>query len=774
LNIKELTSQLHLSQSEKDLLEHILHQAFTDQVTVGVFGSFSVGKSELLNNLLERKNLLPTHTNETTAIVTRIVYGEEDKGELVYTDEQVDRISMDELQQFVAGGSIENVEKIKITLSNPEWLKQIEFIDTPGRNTKFQAHIEASQQAIMEADAAIYVLPWQGVTIEDIVYLKELLLFQPNLYFVLNKVDRIEEAQGQTIEEVRQKVEDEISTQLGGHFPVYALSAKTGYNLDDFKQEFIPKIINNIQTIKEKRFKHALKQLLLRYERNLLNEINIYKLVKNKDKVLLEDEMRTIEVEQIKLQDRVDRELSVIKDLLSSAQSQVGNTIESTIGQSKKQLSIVLKEMAEKKGKEHALQQVIENQLVGIRNTVYKNFEDKINQVTANPKLYQLSGIAHTESKIQYQEPTFEELQVRYAERLQQITNNYEVKKNKLISLLEADATVESGEEIESLKMAIEEIEGQLLEEYVPQYLKDENFNEEKYTKILGYVGKAGDIAASIGLAFLTAGVSAGAQVAAKAGGEVAKETGKQAVKIATKETFKRTGKVIAKGAIKEVSKEAAKQSGKELAKQYGINTLKALGQLASPVETLTTTIGKAIDQSRSADEVLDQRHRQQFFIKKQKIDEKYESLRSDLEKLKQAQQNNHTVAKSIELKRLDLEKRQEEEMKQLELVIKRDQERLCSMHFEEYMNQQLNELFIQEKGKYLKWVEVEVNQIYHMLSKTIPSYYEEETTKWLNQIRMVKEGFLEKEEDLNGKLNELHSQITLCNEIREQLHDGA
>lgn len=781
MNIQEQLSQLQLPEQESDIAKQLLYNVQTNQAVVGLFGSFSVGKSELLNKLLGREGILPTHTNETTAIVTRIVYGSEDRIELIYHDGHVEEISMEQLRDYGTGGSVEQINKIMITLSSPEWLQQIEFIDTPGRNTKYSAHIEASKQAIIEADAAIYVLPWQGLTLEDIVYLKDLVLYQPNLYFVLNKVDRIEEEQGQSIEEVRQKVENEIFDQLEKKFPVYALSAKTGYNFDQFKEQFIPELVNNITEIKNTRFTHALDQFILSHEKSLQNELNILKLASAKDHEALDDEIRKIEVEQSKLQDQIKRKLVNTKGLLNAVQSEVNDVIANYLLETKHKL---VGKLQDKSTLTHSLEDIntmIETELLSTRNKIYTRFEEKIGQVTSDRNLYQLSKLEGTEVQFQYNEPTYDDLQARYEERIVEITEQYQAKKNRL-QLLVSEGNQDSASEMEQINQALIELEAQLQEEYKPEYIDDINFDQNKATKVLGYVGKAGDIALSIAAAVATAGVSAGAQIAGKAGAEVAKQTGKQTVKLATKEAVKttttqmvkNTGKVLTKEGLKTVGKEVAKQSGKETAKRIGLETLKAAGALASPVETITTNIGQAIDQNRRPEQELDKHHRQQFFMKRQRIEEKYDSLKNELRQLKDAQANNQAVAKNVEQKLLDMEKRQQEETNKLEQSIKRDQEKIMSKHFEKTLAEQLDELMTFETEKYVSWAKGEIEGVYLVLEKTIPTYYEQELSNWREQIQIAKDGFSEEEEQINVRMNEVESQLAICMDIRGQIrHDS-
>lgn len=62
--------QLPLREEDQRFLQLIEQQAKEQAMTLGVFGSFSVGKSALINALLGQPEFLPTHTNETTALPT--------------------------------------------------------------------------------------------------------------------------------------------------------------------------------------------------------------------------------------------------------------------------------------------------------------------------------------------------------------------------------------------------------------------------------------------------------------------------------------------------------------------------------------------------------------------------------------------------------------------------------------------------------------------------------------------------------------------------------
>ncbi|ONH02174.1 dynamin family protein [Bacillus cereus] len=760
--------QLKLSSENRETFNQLISQSELDHAVVGVFGSFSVGKSELLNKIIGRDSFLPTHTNETTAIVTSIHFGDEEKIELIYMDGSVKNVSMESFHELVAGGNVSGIEKINVSLSEPEWLRHVEFIDTPGRNTKFTAHVEASKKAIIDADAAIYVLPWQGLTAEDIIYLKDLMIYQPNLYFILNKVDRIDEEQGQTIEEVRKQVEEDLAEQLGKEYPVYAISAKTGFNFSEFKEELIPQITSNIKGLKQSRFIHAIGELIEKHILSIQNEIQVLKLASLQDNQAFEDQKRKIEMEQTKLNDHVKKELSILKEALKHLQVDADSFIEATLSEVIQKIKTRVHEMYEKRNNGEELQQIIENYLLTARNKIYQRFEEKLNSILKDKNHYKLSELEGSGLSIQFQEPSFEKLQERYEERLQEITTRYDNKEQRLNHISSDINEDVSHAEVEKLQLEINELEKQVQEEYVPQYIVDQDFDPDKAKKIMKSIGVAGDVAISIVAAYVTAGVSAGAQVAGKAAGatsQLAKQAGKEATSQITKK--------VAKEAGKKVVEQTAKTAGKEMFKKAGLESLRIIGKLASPFETVATSIGTAIDDNRKADKALDINHRQKFFMKQQHIESQFQRKKDELNQLKEQQKSNATIVRNVEMKIERIEQEKNEEIQRAEKEMRNNQVQFNKLKFEESMREQLSMLGTNEQEKYKSWIKLETGRVYLMLEKMLPSYYEEEMSRGIAQLVSVEESAQFNMENINERFDILHNELTICNDIKQEIYHG-
>lgn len=760
--------QLKLSSENRETFNQLISQSELDHAVVGVFGSFSVGKSELLNKIIGRDSFLPTHTNETTAIVTSIHFGDEEKIELIYMDGSVKNVSMESFHELVAGGNVSGIEKINVSLSEPEWLRHVEFIDTPGRNTKFTAHVEASKKAIIDADAAIYVLPWQGLTAEDIIYLKDLMIYQPNLYFILNKVDRIDEEQGQTIEEVRKQVEEDLAEQLGKEYPVYAISAKTGFNFSEFKEELIPQITSNIKGLKQSRFIHAIGELIEKHILSIQNEIQVLKLASLQDNQAFEDQKRKIEMEQTKLNDHVKKELSILKEALKHLQVDADSFIEATLSEVIQKIKTRVHEMYEKRNNGEELQQIIENYLLTARNKIYQRFEEKLNSILKDKNHYKLSELEGSGLSIQFQEPSFEKLQERYEERLQEITTRYDNKEQRLNHISSDINEDVSHAEVEKLQLEINELEKQVQEEYVPQYIVDQDFDPDKAKKIMKSIGVAGDVAISIVAAYVTAGVSAGAQVAGKAAGatsQLAKQAGKEATSQITKK--------VAKEAGKKVVEQTAKTAGKEMFKKAGLESLRIIGKLASPFETVATSIGTAIDDNRKVDKALDINHRQKFFMKQQHIESQFQRKKDELNQLKEQQKSNATIVRNVEMKIERIEQEKNEEIQRAEKEMRNNQVQFNKLKFEESMREQLSMLGTNEQEKYKSWIKLETGRVYLMLEKMLPSYYEEEMSRGIAQLVSVEESAQFNMENINERFDILHNELTICNDIKQEIYHG-
>lgn len=175
---------------------------------LSIMGEFSAGKSSLINNLLG-KQILPVHKTETTARVTFIKYGEEERVELVNTDGTSKFVSIEEsLEMWQTGEKadlVNNIESITINLPSDLLKNGLIIADTPGTNTVIDKHIEITENLIASSDRVLYVLGKQ-ITETDRRFVKAIEDFGTGVVFVRTYMDQIkknEENIDNTIERER-------------------------------------------------------------------------------------------------------------------------------------------------------------------------------------------------------------------------------------------------------------------------------------------------------------------------------------------------------------------------------------------------------------------------------------------------------------------------------------------------------------------------------------------------------------------------------------------
>jgi hypothetical protein len=147
-----------------------LAESLSSPFTLAVFGYMKTGKSTLINALIG-KPLAITGTDEATATLNWIVYGDENQEKdflIHWKDRHPEAMPVAALKQW-AGKSPEVLERIgQIThlqlFARSDLIKDINIVDTPGVGTVAQAHTNTANSIISKeegkkADALLYVFP---------------------------------------------------------------------------------------------------------------------------------------------------------------------------------------------------------------------------------------------------------------------------------------------------------------------------------------------------------------------------------------------------------------------------------------------------------------------------------------------------------------------------------------------------------------------------------------------------------------------------------------
>jgi GTPase Era involved in 16S rRNA processing len=186
-------------------------------------GEFSRGKSTLINRLLSLE-LLPVGTLPTTAVLTSITAGADNRMEVIFANGNREVRSLDELSwlDLVAtdqSGQEQDVSaNVRITLRN-QWLEQldVELVDAPGAGDLSGKRAALISQVLDQCDAAVLLtsatMPFSAT---EAAFLEQEVIGRhvPRVLVVVSKLDTLsQDDRLRSLKAVRERVA-QISTEV--------------------------------------------------------------------------------------------------------------------------------------------------------------------------------------------------------------------------------------------------------------------------------------------------------------------------------------------------------------------------------------------------------------------------------------------------------------------------------------------------------------------------------------------------------------------------------
>ncbi len=198
-------------------------QLKSKRFTVAVVGEFSRGKSTFVNRLFG-KEIMPVGNLPTTAMLTRIRYGESERITVIDTVQKSKKTlplnpsSWDGLIADMDGNDPSGVAFVEL---KSDWLKRgIEIIDTPGAGDLEAKRASVIGDALRGSDGAIIAISAEvAMSMSEKLFIEERLISKktPFLMLIITKLDRIPERQ-------RAKIIEFVKVKLkswGMNIPVY-------------------------------------------------------------------------------------------------------------------------------------------------------------------------------------------------------------------------------------------------------------------------------------------------------------------------------------------------------------------------------------------------------------------------------------------------------------------------------------------------------------------------------------------------------------------------
>ena len=209
------------------------------RLNLAVLGQFKRGKSTLLNALLGVE-VLPSSVVPLTAIPTFLKSGKSLSARITFNSEKEDAYfeanSIDQLRDFVSGYVAEeknpknekDVLEVIITIPDNQLLKnRVVLIDTPGIGSTYKHNTEATLNFLPQCDAALFVVSADPpITEVELEFLKQVKEKIPRLFFVLNKIDYLDEDEREDV--LRFLKKNLEKSGVNGKSKIFPVSAKQG------------------------------------------------------------------------------------------------------------------------------------------------------------------------------------------------------------------------------------------------------------------------------------------------------------------------------------------------------------------------------------------------------------------------------------------------------------------------------------------------------------------------------------------------------------------
>jgi hypothetical protein len=226
MRLAELAHDFGAEQVE-DEAKYLAERLTEGRFYVACIGQFKRGKSTL-SNALVGDPVLPTGVVPVTTVPTVLRYGQNRCARVRFRGGTWTKVNPEELMQFVSEQhnpeNAKNVAGVEVFLASPVLADGMCLVDTPGLGSIFAGNTAATQTFVPQMDAAIIVAgadpPIAG---EELALVEEVGKHVRQLLVVLNKADRVTEAERQIAEPfTRSILEKRLRRPIG---PIYEISA---------------------------------------------------------------------------------------------------------------------------------------------------------------------------------------------------------------------------------------------------------------------------------------------------------------------------------------------------------------------------------------------------------------------------------------------------------------------------------------------------------------------------------------------------------------------
>ena len=236
--MREVFSHYELTRKELKRTEELIDKIENRKITISVIGQFKRGKSMLVNAILGDK-ILPIGIVPVTAVVTTIEHGE--KAATVRFDNGIVReIPFDEMSDYIneQSNSDNHLGVRQVAVYSPsDFLENgITLVDTPGVGSVHQKNTDEAYAFVKESDAVIFMLSVDSpINSIEVDFLKNARAFASKFYFVVNKIDTIDEDDLNDYVNYCRDLIAKLMEVERDEIQLFTVSAKNGTNVEELK-----------------------------------------------------------------------------------------------------------------------------------------------------------------------------------------------------------------------------------------------------------------------------------------------------------------------------------------------------------------------------------------------------------------------------------------------------------------------------------------------------------------------------------------------------------
>lgn len=196
-----------------------------EPLMIMVMGEFSTGKSTFINALVGEE-VAAVAATPTTAVITKLCYGNRDTILVHFIDGEVKEYSSTDFAKLTAQEGLKGADAIHVNIDYVERkmplavLRDITVIDSPGMNAIVEGHQEATQHFIKNADTVLWMFSVDKALSRTEQRAMECLDSRLKPVAIINKMDQFDEDEEDCTEEefirdIENKLKDKVSAVVG-------------------------------------------------------------------------------------------------------------------------------------------------------------------------------------------------------------------------------------------------------------------------------------------------------------------------------------------------------------------------------------------------------------------------------------------------------------------------------------------------------------------------------------------------------------------------------